>query len=411
MKAKTTPSPAVVLAVGVMLAALAACSDDSGAGNDPGAASSTTTALTTTDATVSTSSRASPVDSTATAQPFRPAGDELVGTLRPQFGSVLGQGDIVDVRDEVENVDVDATHVQAATTHEGDLWAAVDRDGIELLRVAPSGAESAAISLMAGESSFFESGPLLAGAGSLWLPTRDGPVLRVDPEAGSVTATVELEGTRLARAQSGIRGPHGLEIEAIADGGGVWMQSDRFRGHLGRLDAGSDEVATVVDLFPGQSGGGLLPMASAYGSLWIGRESAVERLDPTTLAVTTIYDLAIGDVRDLVVTDDALWVVGAEATVRIDPVDERVVATIPLAALNTRFGVVVDADLLVLSGNQAFRIDTDTNMANAQFLLGVDLQSLTTTATHLWGVGGEGPSPDSGRQLYRIPLDAIGHGS
>ena len=392
-------------------AVFAACSDDAGSDDGLGdtqttaapTSSITTTSSTTTTTTTSTTTTSTTTTSTTTTlAPERAT--ELVGTLREQFGNVLGQGDTIDLRGELVAIDLGADHVQGIVNHDGDLWAAIDRVGTELLRLDAAGEEVEATRLPAA-SDYFESGPLLSASGSLWLPMRSNLVHRVDPTDIEAVESVNIGGTLLARSAGPFHDSYGPDIEATGDEDGIWLQPERWTGVFGRLVLGDEEISVLSSDDLGEPDFPVVTMASAHGSLWIGADDAVLRLDPMTLRVDVVYDLQNGLVRDLVATDDAMWVVAGEATLRIDPVAEEVVATIPLATLGVDFGVVVGDDLFVLSGNQAFRIDMTENTAEAQFQFDVHLMSLATTENHLWGVGGRrGYSPGDGRQLYRVSL-------
>lgn len=87
---------------------------------------------------------------------------------------------------------------------------------------------------------------LAAGAGALWVKTDAGPdPVRVDPEAGKVTARV----ARLDNAR------------AIAAGTEVWVG---FAGGVASIDAGTATV-TVADAHPGMEAG----IAVAPDAVWV----------------------------------------------------------------------------------------------------------------------------------------------
>jgi len=150
--------------------------------------------------------------------------------------------------------------------------------------------------------------------GSLWVVSnRLESVLRVDPVAGEVIATIELPDPILG-------GPGGI----TAGDGSVWVES--HEGRVWRIDAATNEVVATLD-FDGYDP----DVAIGREGVWAASsgDGTVSEIDPSTGEVTRRIELG-ERLTSLAVAEGSLWVTSADSgTVsRIDPETRAVVATI-----------------------------------------------------------------------------------
>ncbi len=137
---------------------------------------------------------------------------------------------------------------------------------------------------------------IAAGAGSLWVTSRDGTLTRIDPERGEVVDTVAI-GTEL--------------VDVVVAESGVWT-SDLGSNTVTRLDP--DTMATVaVDVGAGQR-----DIARGFGAIWVAVTSGeVARIDTDTNDVTSIV---LGPDPTGITTDgESVFVRTRPALVRLDP--------------------------------------------------------------------------------------------
>lgn len=142
---------------------------------------------------------------------------------------------------------------------------------------------------------------------------RSNTVVRVDPATGRLVATIP----NLPAGPTGI---------AIAPGA-VWVASSRA-GTLTKIDSATNQVVDTVrtDMTP-------LPVAYAYGSVWVRNEfqegnGTVQRVDPAADRVVATIPVGPEIGRDgidgLAALGGRLWVAGLELQA-IDPATNRVV--------------------------------------------------------------------------------------
>ena len=165
----------------------------------------------------------------------------------------------------------------------GTLWVGT---AAGLARLTPDGAGFASLppddpvvakALADSISSLFED-----ASGRIWVGTFRNGVLSVDPASGHATALPEPPG-----------GLHGAEIESIAaiDSGGLWFGTDG--AGISSLDVSTGRKrllqhnplvpASVVD----DHVNALLRDRS--GLVWVGTQNGLDRYDPSTAAVTTVF--------------------------------------------------------------------------------------------------------------------------
>lgn len=156
-------------------------------------------------------------------------------------------------------------------------------------------------------------------SGSLWVPVTDtGDVARVDPAAGSVTATVHVSGP-----PSG----SGYLDSTVFAGSSVWAASDSG-GTIARIDPASGAVTATFPA-PDRPGG----LAAGDGSVW-----AFHFLHPnvTVIDATTgsAHTLTVGDARatGIAYGSGALWLLtnAPSRVLRVDPSSGAVLQSIDL---------------------------------------------------------------------------------
>jgi len=154
------------------------------------------------------------------------------------------------------------------------------------------------------------AGILVFGFGSLWTVTQDGDVVRVDPNAKTVVATVPVQG------------PVDWAPILAAGEHAIWMASADTHS-LVKIDPATN---AVVSRTPVGTADSLLTVAAAYGSVWVHENAAADgrgmlyRLDPTTAAVVRSMKTSspLGGQyggTDVAVAEKSVWVANANGTV------------------------------------------------------------------------------------------------
>ena len=117
------------------------------------------------------------------------------------------------------------------------------------------------------------SGSLAYGFGSFWVATGDGSVLRVDPVARKVVATIPVQHT-----------PN-WSPQIAAGEGAVWVAS-ADKHEVAKIDPATNTIASSTPV--GGQVDSLLTVAAAYGSVWAHENAAAQgrgllyRIDPAT---------------------------------------------------------------------------------------------------------------------------------
>jgi virginiamycin B lyase len=169
------------------------------------------------------------------------------------------------------------------------------------------------------------AGPLVFGAGSLWVGAwRDREVVRVDPRSNRIAARFPVGG----------QNPAGLAVGA----GTLWVaHSDTDT--VVRLDPRTGRVIARIPL-------GLLPfevargdrhfvpsvVAVGAGAGWVATaRGAVARIDPATNHVVAVIRLAPKGPAGIAVAGRSVWVAeGSDGVARIDAATNRLLGTIRL---------------------------------------------------------------------------------
>jgi DNA-binding beta-propeller fold protein YncE len=193
-------------------------------------------------------------------------------------------------------------------------------------------------------------GPLLFGAGSLWVGAwQDREVVRIDPRSNRVTA----------RFPAGGRNPAGLAVDAAT----IWVVHPDT-DEVVRLDARTGQVVARIQL-------GRLPFEVAAGD---------RRFRPSLVAVGA----------------GAGWVAtGRGAVARIDAASNRVVAVIKLAGPGPGpAGIAVAGRIVWVAqgGRGMARIDAATNRLLRPVRLDVQAGQAATDGATIW-VGGRSTDP------------------
>ena len=197
---------------------------------------------------------------------------------------------------------------KAVAFSRGAVWAGKG-DTKSLVRIDPT-SDRVLATIAVGVEPWY----IVASDTAVWLSDwRTNTVVRVDPASNSVVATV-----------AGLpAGPTGLALAP----GALWVASSRGN-MLTRIDTATNRVAGTLATDPTP-----LPVAYAYGSIWVRNEfkegnGTVQRVDPTSGEVTATIPVGPPAGRDgldsLAAFDGGLWVAGLQLE-RIDPTTNRVV--------------------------------------------------------------------------------------
>ena len=200
---------------------------------------------------------------------------------------------------------------KAVAVSRGAVWAGKG-DTNSLVRIDPA-SDRVLATIPVGVEPWY----IVASDTAVWLSDwRANTVVRVDPASNSVVATVP-----------GLpAGPTGLALAP----GALWVASSRDN-LLTKIDTATNHVAGTVATDPTP-----LPVAYAYGSIWVRNEfkegnGTVQRVDPTSGEVTATIPVGPPAGRDgldsMAALDGGLWVAGLQLE-RIDPTTNRVVRRI-----------------------------------------------------------------------------------
>ena len=200
---------------------------------------------------------------------------------------------------------------KAVAVSRGAVWAGKG-DTKSLVRIDPA-SDRVVATIPVGIEPWY----IVASDTAVWLSDwRTNTVVRVDPASNSVVATV----AGLAAGSTGL---------AVAPGT-LWVASSRANV-LTKIDTATNQVAGTLATDPTP-----LPVAYAYGSIWVRNEfkegnGTVQRVDPTSGEVTATIPVGPPAGRDgldsLAALDGGLWVAGLQLE-KIDPTTNRVVRRI-----------------------------------------------------------------------------------
>jgi streptogramin lyase len=188
-----------------------------------------------------------------------------------------------------------------------------------------------------------------AGDGAVWIPnTGDGTVMRIDPKANRVGATLSI-GNQAAfyhRDCEGKGSVHSFMVTSFhvrdcdlpsavgAGSGALWVLKNDDQA-VERIDPRTQRVVARISL-------GFTPfdMEVTSNAVWIGGYwvDQLVRIDPTTNALVARLTLPDG-VAGIAASADAVWVASTIAGVvsRIDPATNAVTQTVTLACPSSCF--------------------------------------------------------------------------
>jgi YVTN family beta-propeller protein len=242
------------------------------------------------------------------------------------------------------------------------------------------------------------AGRVALGAGAAWVTnSQDETVSRIDPATNKVVATIPVSPA-----------PFGIGVA----GGAVWVANGRT-DTVSRIDPARNRVVGTVRVGFASSGveprDALRGLTVGYGSVWvINRDATVSRIDPTTNQVSATIGVPRCCVGELVAGAGAVWVANrtAGAVARIDPATNRVVATIPVGV--ELAGVAVQDDAVwVLDHNSGqsvvARIDPAANQVVARIPVDDSWGPLFSGGGAVWVINAQGPGP---LQIYKIDPNA-----
>jgi DNA-binding SARP family transcriptional activator/streptogramin lyase len=223
----------------------------------------------------------------------------------------------------------------------------------------------------------YQSGPPLAAAGSVWVPSAAEGLVRFDPTRGSVVARVPVQGSKIAFAY--------LD---------VW---ETTRSHqLDRIDLHTNKIIKSIRLAPGANNWDD-ELAIGEGAVWVAvaDNATLVRIDQQTNRI-------VGSITGFGTTDsgmpfavdrNAVWVLrmvgGQETLFRVDPGTNTIVKRIQIGPPNgtSPTGTVATGGGYVWTGNwnrSVSKVDPRTNRVVATYTLPDNPQNVTFGDGSLW---------------------------
>jgi YVTN family beta-propeller protein len=206
-------------------------------------------------------------------------------------------------------------------------------------------------------------------AGSIWVMTYDGYVVRVNPNDDSVDARIRVG-----------QGP----LAVRAGFGSVWVTNGED-GTVTRIDPATNKVVGVIPVGP-------VPyeLAPAGGGMWVATQTAAVRIDPATNLVDLHVTLPLPPQTvapdtagvGLAADEHGVWVSTAVGTVlRLSPTDGRLLAEIRILPDNhTQPGAVaLDGDLVWVSN---FRV-TGTGAGTPRYGEGLGVVAISAASNQI----------------------------
>jgi DNA-binding SARP family transcriptional activator/streptogramin lyase len=200
---------------------------------------------------------------------------------------------------------------------------------------------------------------------------------RIDPRLNDVLRTIPVGVAPPAFVATGGGG------SIVVANGSVWVVSQIEQLAVSKIDAGTNAVkaafsvgrpdfgfnSNMAGAVPGSSG-----IASGFGSLWIGANSGVIRVNPTSTAVSAPIGLGAVVPTAIAVGEGAVWVasrpgfrccppetVGRGTLTRVDPRANSVDAAIPIGGQPAAVAVGAGAVWIADPGTRSVvRVDPDT---------------------------------------------------
>jgi YVTN family beta-propeller protein len=235
--------------------------------------------------------------------------------------------------------------------------------------------------------STFAAGPdptdIAFGDGSLWVMNGYArQVLRIDPATDAVDETIGFHSPGAAGG-----------IGSIAAGSGaLWLSWTVTSGKLygTRYVWRVDTARHRVRVFSGRAGGG--PVAIGADSVWIRGEETLLRIDPRTLATTTIsipssQNGPPGQVGEVAVGEGSAWATDTHNGVlwRVDPATDVPTRTIPVGIAPDGVAVVGGSVWVAdIAGGTITRVDLASNSVVATITVGNAPRDVTSSDGLLW---------------------------
>jgi DNA-binding SARP family transcriptional activator/streptogramin lyase len=228
---------------------------------------------------------------------------------------------------------------------------------------------------------------IAAGEGGVWVASREGPLLRIHPQANLTESWDVLE------KQGALQLPAGTVIDgSIAVGHrSLWLGISNVLT-LWRTDARTGRItATVKGLDP-------RAMAASPDALWVlDAAGRISRLDPNTNNVIAAvrFGTPASSPGGLAIGEGAVWVLDTEAghLVRIDPTLNQVVTTIPLDLTPIDAVTTGEGSVWVTQQTRGavLRIDAATNRVRDTIRLGhsIELGTIRYGGGSIWVAIGE----------------------
>jgi len=254
----------------------------------------------------------------------------------------------------------------------GSLWAAGHHD-LTVHRIDPG--TNVVVRRIRGVG--YQAQIPLVAAGSLWVASAAGPVMRIDPVTGRIVARIPI---RVAPIAFGFLTVWGTTLDH----------------RLVRINLGTNRVVWSLKLARG-SNSWVDELAIGYGSVWVAvaDEGTLLRIDPTTRRIVARIG---GFGRDdsgmpIAVGEGAVWALrvrkGRDVLFRVDPGSSQVVARIPVGppAAAPPTGTVTVGDGFVWTGNSdasVSKIDPEKNAVVATYRLNSQPQNLSFGFGSLW---------------------------
>ena len=171
-----------------------------------------------------------------------------------------------------------------------------------------------------------------------------------------------------------------------ADSETLWI-ANGYDGTISRLDL--DDGLLSAPFRPQPDSTGRLPLASGFGSLWVGsQDDVVTRLDPSTQAVQATFR-GIDNPEAVAAGAGAVWVLPStrRAVVAIDPRVDRVVAVVPIGDYGKGIAIT-GGSVWVLGDRRVWRIDPRTRFVEAQIALSAPGTAVAGGEGAVWVAGG-----------------------
>jgi serine/threonine protein kinase len=185
---------------------------------------------------------------------------------------------------------------------------------------------------------------IVAAFGSLWVGTTEGRVYRVEPSTDLVEESWTLP-------NAGERTAFAVDVGSgwlAAGPNAIWAGSSRA---ISRIDPTTSQLSPRTSAHWG-------PMAHGFGSLWVAGEE-LQRLAPAS--ARSIATVALAEGADDVETGfGSVWVGAEETLLRVDPQQEAVVETYDVGGGPSGFALGAGAAWVATDDGNLARIDPGT---------------------------------------------------